>query len=271
MARTDAEEAMREQFGQFYAESHLPVNQRIEQAVCGCCYGGVSWATRAEIDRVSDILKLGPGDQLMDLGAGSGWPGLYLAQASGCDVTLTDLPHEGLVIAAERAKTDDLTSAVHTLVADGQGLPFKDRSFDALTHSDVLCCLPCKIEVLKECRRVIREDGKMVFSVIFVDPGLAGSGRAEVVEAGPPYVDSEYPYEDMLTQTGWRVARTIDQTSDYADSLRRFFQTSGDNRDDLIAASGKQDFDARMSREAMLLDCVDRRCLQRALYHVVPV
>lgn len=269
--RSDEEDALREQFGQFYADSHLAVNQRIEQAVCGCCYGGVSWATRTEIDRVNALLGLGPGDQLLDLGAGSGWPGLYLAEASGCDVTLTDLPHEGLVIAAERAKADGLTGAVHSIVADGAALPFKDQSFDALTHSDVLCCLPCKTEVLEECRRVIRGDGQMVFSVIFVTPDLEGGDRTRVIEAGPPYVDSEVSYEDMLAQTGWRVTDKIDQTAEYLDSIKTFFQTSGANKDDLIAASGQEEYEARMSREADLIHCLENRHLQRALYCAVPV
>lgn len=269
--RTVEEEELRQQFGQFYSESRLPVNQRVELAVCGCCYGGVSWATRDEIDEVSAMLNLGPGDQLMDLGAGTGWPGLYLAQASGCDVVLTDLPHEGLVIAAERALSDGLRGAVHLAVADGQSLPCRAGSFDALTHSDVLCCLPDKLEVLRECRRIIRDDGQMVFSVIYGPQDLDEQERADLIEAGPPYVVSDMPYEDMLAQSGWAVKAKIDKTDEYLVSIKSFFRISEESEAELIQAAGMAEFEMRMNREPLLVACIERRHLLRALYQVVPV
>lgn len=269
--RTAEEEELRERFGQFYSETNLPVNQRVELAVCGCCYGGVSWATRDEIDEVSAMLDLGPGDRLMDLGAGTGWPGLYLAEASGCDVVLTDLPLEGLVIAAERARSDDLPGAVHLAVADGQSLPCADKSFDALTHSDVLCCLPDKLDVLRECRRVICDDGQMIFSVIYGPQDLDDRSAADLMEAGPPYVASDMSYEDMLAQSGWALKAKIDKTDEYLDSIRSFFRVSAESEDELVRASGIEDFEMRMNREPLLVECIERRHLLRALYQVTPI
>jgi hypothetical protein len=37
-------------------------------------------------------LGLGPGRRLLDVGAGYGWPGRYLARETRCTVILTDLP-----------------------------------------------------------------------------------------------------------------------------------------------------------------------------------
>lgn len=269
--RTAEEEELRERFGQFYSESRLPVNERVELEVCGCCYGGVSWATREEIDQVGAMLDLGPGDQLMDLGAGTGWPGLYLAEASGCDLFLTDLPHEGLVIAAERATSDGLPGAVHMVVADGQSLPCRDKTFDALTHSDVLCCLPDKLEVLRECRRIIRDDGQMVFSVIYGPQDLDDQETADLIEAGPPYVVSDMSYEDMLAQSGWAIKSKIDKTDEYLVSIKSFFRISGESEKELINVGGMEEFESRMNREPLLVECIERRHLLRALYQVVPV
>lgn len=268
--RTDEEEELRERFGQFYSDSKLPVNQRIEKAVCGCCYGGVSWATRDEIDEIAAMLELGPGDQLMDLGAGTGWPGLYLAQASGCDLTLTDLPLEGLVIAAERAKADGLTGAVHLAVADGEALPCKDKIFDAITHSDVLCCLPGKLEVLRECRRVIKDDGQMVFSVIYSPQGLDEKETADVIAAGPPYIVADMSYEDMFALSGWSVKAKIEKTDEYLVAIKTFFQISAESEADLIKAAGQEAFEGRMAEKALLLDTIARRHVSRAVYQLVP-
>src|SRR4030081_3613023 len=75
----------------------------LERSVLGCDYGGTSWTTRREAGRIAALLELRPGVRLLDVGAGAGWPGLYLAQVTGCDVVLADLPVVGLQIALERA------------------------------------------------------------------------------------------------------------------------------------------------------------------------
>ena len=64
----------------------------LERSVCGCDYGSTSGTTRLEAERIAQLLELRPAAKLLDLGAGSGWPGLYLAQLTGCDVVLVDLP-----------------------------------------------------------------------------------------------------------------------------------------------------------------------------------
>jgi ubiquinone/menaquinone biosynthesis C-methylase UbiE len=268
--RSLAEDEMLAQFGQFYGESLLPVNMRVERDVCGCTFGGVSWATRWQIDRIGAMLDLGPGDQLMDLGAGSGWPGLYLAEASGCDVTLLDLPHEGLVIAAERAKTDGLTGACIAAVADGESLPCRNNAFDALTHSDVLCCLPGKINVLEECRRVLHLEGQMVFSVIYIVPGLNRGDHGKAVEAGPPYIDTATTYDDLLSQTGWATKEKIDLTAEYLASVKTFYRSTLENKQEFIGVYGEETFNLRMSREPEILNCLEEGHIKRALYQVTP-
>jgi ubiquinone/menaquinone biosynthesis C-methylase UbiE len=102
-------------------------------------------------------------DRLLDVGAGSGWPALFLAQTTGCDTTLIDLPLTGLRVAVERAVTDYLAERCRVVVADGAALPFKDGSFDAVSHSDVLCCLPAKLATLQACRPVARAGARWRF------------------------------------------------------------------------------------------------------------
>lgn len=270
MALSAAEEDLREQFGLAYAQSHLPVMQRIERAVCGCDYGGVSWATREEIDQVSAMLALRPGQQLMDLGAGSGWPGIYLAKQSGCDITLIDLPAEGLAVAAKRAEEEELPGACHVAVADGRALPCANASFDAITHSDVLCCLPGKEAVLVECRRVIRGDGQMVFSVISVAPGLNDANLARAIEIGPPYVASQMPYDDMLSSTGWKVEERRDRTLQFLDCAEIFKDASLDNRAELAALMSEAELSDRLARDTALIEVIAGRLLRRELYRVKP-
>ena len=221
MPYSPEEIAQRQRFDEFYLRSQSPVLLSIERTVCGCGYGGNSWTTRDEADRFGAILGLEPGLRLLDLGAGAGWPGLYLAQQSGCDVVLLDLPITGLRIASERAAKDRISSACLGTVADAAALPFSASTFDAVSHSDLLCCLQQKGAVLRACRQVVRDQGRMVFTVISIAPGLTPDDHRRAVENGPEYIDSESSYPTLLAQTGWVIAEQHDITEDYARSCER--------------------------------------------------
>ena len=137
-------------------------------AVTTVAHGG---ATRLEAEQVFGLLEPRPGARLLDVsGAGSGWPALYLAQISGCDLVMVDIPLASLRIARERAVADGLAQRCETIAADAAALPFRDASFDAFNHSDVLCCTPDKLGVLRSCRRVARDGARMTFTTIALAP-----------------------------------------------------------------------------------------------------
>jgi hypothetical protein len=76
---------------------------QIEQRVIGGDWGANGYTTMAQANTLARQLGLSARDHLLDLGTGRGWPGLYLAARTGCAVVLTDLPLEGLRVAASRA------------------------------------------------------------------------------------------------------------------------------------------------------------------------
>lgn len=139
MRRTDDELAHSARLGRQYLHRQSQVFLEIEREVFGADYGATSWTDREEADCIAGWLGLGPGVQALELGAGSGWPGLYLARLTGCAVTLTDLPPEGLHIASARATSEGLADRCPAVVSDGARLPFAAARFDAIFHCDVLC------------------------------------------------------------------------------------------------------------------------------------
>jgi hypothetical protein len=42
------------------------------RCILGCAYGGTSWTTKAEASPIAELLDLRSGDELLDVGAGSG-------------------------------------------------------------------------------------------------------------------------------------------------------------------------------------------------------
>ena len=168
MSPSPKEQAQTEQFAAIYRRNQLPVMRSVERQVCGCDYGGTSWTTRKEADEIAGLLGLREGVHLLDLGSGSGWPALYWAETTGCNTVLTDLPFDSLRLAARRVIDDGLGTSCCFALASGIELPFSDGAFDAISHSDVLCCLPDKFAVLRSCHQALRRDGRMVFPVISI-------------------------------------------------------------------------------------------------------
>jgi 2-polyprenyl-3-methyl-5-hydroxy-6-metoxy-1,4-benzoquinol methylase len=126
-------------FEERYRNTPSLLARRIEQRVIGGDWGANGFTTMAQADTLAHQLHLSPTDRLLDLGTGRGWPGLYLATTTGCQVVLTDLPLEGLRVAANRAAREDLAARTGVVAAAASALPFKARSFDAVIHTDVLC------------------------------------------------------------------------------------------------------------------------------------
>jgi len=242
----------------------------IERSVCGCDYGGNSWTTRAEAEQIAARLALRPGVRLLDIGAGSGWPGLYMGKSSGCDVALVDLPLSGLRIAAQRADRDGMTGNVWAAVADAAALPFAEQSFDAISHSDLLCCLRQKRSVLAACRRVIRRHGRMVFTVISVAPDLLAGQYSRAVENGPEFIETDTDYPTLLAQTGWIMTGHEDITMTYADRVRRQLDADEAHKDRLVALIGASDFAERVAGWRPKLAALGDNLLRRELFEAEP-
>jgi ubiquinone/menaquinone biosynthesis C-methylase UbiE len=200
------------------------------------------------------------------VGAGSGWPGLYLAQVAGCAVCLVDLPLEALRIALERAAADGLTQRCEFIVADGAALPFKDASFDALSHSDVLCCTPDKLAVLQACRRVAREGARTVFTVIAPAASLTDAERQIAIKSGPPFVDVPADYAVLLSQSDWYLQERTDLTVEFLQSMRTDLEGMRARADALAEVLGLDELTARINHRQATIAAVDAGLLRRELF-----
>ncbi|MGK0276008.1 MAG: hypothetical protein ACI9N0_002395 [Ilumatobacter sp.] len=128
-----------ERFGQRYAASGGAAPRAAELEALGSDYSATGYTTREQADELGRLLALGPGSVLLDIGAGCGWPGLYLATAFGCSVISADPIIEGAAAARGRISGDGIESRALALLGTGEYLPIRTGSIDAIVHADVMC------------------------------------------------------------------------------------------------------------------------------------
>jgi ubiquinone/menaquinone biosynthesis C-methylase UbiE len=266
MSRSQNVKELTSCFAKDYELGRSPAMRELERCVIGCDYGGTSWTTRSEANQIAELLDLRKGTRLLDVGAGSGWPGLFLALITGCDVVLTDLPLVGLQMANQRAIADGLVQRCRVVVADGATLPFKDASFDALSHSDVLCCMPAKLAMLRACRRVARVGAKMVFSVIALPPSLSKVERRIAIEAGPPFVDVADDYAHLLRRSGWHQLQRMDVTGEFSRAIRARIEGMQERAGALAQVLGMEEFSQSLERAHARIAAVDAGLLKREVF-----
>jgi len=122
-----------------YARKVSRAELAVEREAFGTNAGITSYTTPAQAERLADVLQLRAGLRVLDVGAGAGWPGLFIAEKSGCEVVLTDVPVAGLRHAVASAHRRGVAQRCGFAAASGTHLPFRSRTFDAVVHADVLC------------------------------------------------------------------------------------------------------------------------------------
>jgi hypothetical protein len=111
----------------------------------------------------------------------------------------------------------------------------------------------------------------MVFSVIYVEPGLSPGEHRRAVDAGPPFVETETEYPALLADTGWKICDECDMTEEFATAILQKLQAEKEQRDELECLIGAADFtDLHKSLESRYQAAADR-ILHRSLFVTVPV
>ena len=140
-----------------------------------CPYGQRFWVqpphpliTRA---RLRDVLAPVPGERVLEVGPGTGYYSLHVADwiSPGGHLDIFDLQQQMLdhtMAAAARAGQSNLVPA-H---GDARRLPYPDASFDAAYLTAVLGEIPDQDAALRELARVLKPGGRLVVGELFGDP-----------------------------------------------------------------------------------------------------
>jgi len=157
---------------------------------------------------------------VLDIAAGVGEPGFQVAPLLGPDGRLisTDLAPAAVEQARRRAKELDLTN-VEVQVMDAQHMDLPDNSVDRVLCRWGFMLMPDPAAAMSETRRVVRPDGRLVFSVwgpaeenpwpYRIRRVLEDQGRIDRIELTAPTEMFSLPNEEalrpLLEAAGWRL------------------------------------------------------------------
>jgi ubiquinone/menaquinone biosynthesis C-methylase UbiE len=156
-----------------------------------CPYGQRFWVEAPHPiisrTRLRAVLAPQPGERVLEIGPGTGYYTLDVAEWVGPDgrVEIFDLQQEFLDHVIGRAGERGLANVTPTR-GDATALPYADDSVDAVLLTAVLGEIPDTLAALREIRRVLRPGGRLVVGELFGDPHFTtqASLRRQAGEAG---------------------------------------------------------------------------------------
>jgi SAM-dependent methyltransferase len=112
---------------------------------------------RQSVDALLDLARVGAGTRLLDLATGPGTVAGAAAGRGAASVGIDFSPAQVALAARAHPGIDFRTG-------DAEALPFPDGAFDAVTIGFAMMHFADPLAVLRECRRVLRADGRVAFS-----------------------------------------------------------------------------------------------------------
>jgi ubiquinone/menaquinone biosynthesis C-methylase UbiE len=159
-----------------------------------CPYGQRFWVEAPHPiitrDRLRSVLGPEPGERVLEIGPGTGYYTLDIAEwlGPGGKVEIFDLQQEFLDHVVGRVAERGLQNVVPTQ-GDATALPYEDASMDATVLTAVLGEIPDPVAALHEIRRVLKPSGRLVVGELFGDPHFTtiASLKRQAAEAGLAY------------------------------------------------------------------------------------
>ena len=135
---------------------------------------------------------------ILEIGVGTGRFAMHFPDVTGIDPSLN-----ALKMAEKRG--------VKTAHGYGENLPFEDETFGCILIIVTLCFVENPLDVLREVKRVMRKDGRIIIGLVSKDSPW-GDFYEEKKRAGHPFYRNARFYalkeiENMLQTAGLKISR----------------------------------------------------------------
>ena len=219
--------------------------REIREEIYGEDIGQTSWLTADEYRKFFKLLNLSPGKHVLEVASGSGGPAIFMVKETGCRLTGIDINEDGIANAKKLALENGLSDLMDFKVANAsQSLPFDDESFDALVSIDSINHFKARDKVLKEFYRVLKKDGRLLFTDAVIVTGILTSEEiATRSSLGSFLFVPEGENERLLEKAGFTDVESKDVTDNVVNTSFRWFSAREKRKQQLIKFEDEEKFD----------------------------
>jgi ubiquinone/menaquinone biosynthesis C-methylase UbiE len=209
---------------------------------------------------------------VLEIGCGAGGCALHFARNAGCHVTGIDANAHGIHAAQNLAQAQTLTDLVHFRLHDaGTPLPFSettaDQMFDAVYSNDAFCHIPNRLQLLRECRRVMKPGARLVFSdALVVNGALTNAEIAARSSIGYYIFMPRGENERLIQEAGFAVVDALDTTQQAVDISQRWRGARERRKELLTQIEGEANFEGLQKFLACVHALTASRRLARFVY-----
>ena len=179
-----------------------------------------------------ELIRLGPitaANRVLDAGCGIGGTSRRVASVTGASVTGIDITPEAVEAAIAINAATGMNDLVNIHLGTSTAMPFDDGSFDVVLVQHCAMQIEAKADLVTECRRVLRENGRLLFHDWFL-----GTGQPVLfpvpwgADGGTSFLEPLAGMTSRLEAAGFDVEPFIDQKTqalgwlgEPGDSIRR--------------------------------------------------
>jgi SAM-dependent methyltransferase len=198
----------------------------------------------------------------------SGRYAIHVAEKTGCRVLGIDLNAPGIHTANQLAAEQDLSERVRFEICDAsKRLAFADSTFDSVFSNDVLCHIPGRQALLHELFRILKPNGRILFSDALIIGGIVSHEEIATRSAIGYYLFSPPGENERLLETaGFRLLNVRAATAN-AQRIAGLWRAARSKRAAaLIAIEGQENFEG-LQRFLTTVEAVNKeRRLLRSIY-----
>jgi ubiquinone/menaquinone biosynthesis C-methylase UbiE len=156
----------------------------------------------AFLERLVPKFRLNPGQNILDLGTGTGVLIPYLFEAVGPSGSITAIDYADKMVEICRSKYSHLKN-VTVILQDVEKLDLPSESFDAVTCFGLFPHLEDKEKTLRHMNRVLKPGGKLIVSHAFSSTELKTHHKTASSAVNQDFLPEESDMRQLLEDTGF--------------------------------------------------------------------
>jgi SAM-dependent methyltransferase len=229
--------------------------------------GQTGWMNAEELRGFLPVMDLTHQSHVLEVGCGAGGCALYLSRLTHAQVTGIDVNASAIEEARTSAKSMPGARTCFEQMDANESLPFEDASFDAVFSNDAMCHIPDRSRALKEWYRVLKVNGRMLFTDAMIVTGPITNEQLMTRSSIGLYVFlPPGENERLIRDAGFDLITSVDLTSNAAAISQRWREARARRYEDLVRIEGMSTFENLQKFLSCVHTVSDKRLLSRFMY-----